>query len=113
MLAFFIRRLLPVSVSVVVEMSRCDPQEVESEDDYEVDNEYFVPHGYLSDEEIKDEEEMMVRKRTACTHPEYIGFCDRLWILNHFFVTNCEALSFLTHNGIDQNNGGVRYLGLA
>ena len=34
---------------------------MESEDDYEVDNEYFVPHGYLSDEEIRDEEEMVVR----------------------------------------------------
>lgn len=34
--------------------------EVESEDDYEVDNEFFVPHGYLSPEEEKEEDEEMV-----------------------------------------------------
>merc|ERR1711962_362029 len=33
--------------------------EKEEEDDYEVDNEFFVPHGYLSDgEEDKDEDEV-------------------------------------------------------
>ncbi|GFR01225.1 chromatin assembly factor 1 subunit A [Trichonephila clavata] len=31
--------------------------EVESEDDYEVDNEFFVPHGYLSPEEEKEDDE--------------------------------------------------------
>ncbi len=31
----------------------------EEEDEYEVDNEFFVPHGYLSDgEEEKDEDEV-------------------------------------------------------
>lgn len=34
-------------------------KEIESEDDYEVDNDFFVPHGYLSDEEVKDDREMM------------------------------------------------------
>lgn len=29
-------------------------EEKESEDDYEVDNEFFVPHGYLSEDEEKD-----------------------------------------------------------
>lgn len=32
--------------------------EKESEDDYEVDNDVFVPHGYLSDEEAQNEDEM-------------------------------------------------------
>ncbi|XP_054707747.1 LOW QUALITY PROTEIN: chromatin assembly factor 1 subunit A-like [Uloborus diversus] len=31
--------------------------EDESEDDYEVDNEFFVPHGYLSEEENEDDED--------------------------------------------------------
>lgn len=31
--------------------------EKESEDDYEVDNDVFVPHGYLSDEEGQDNED--------------------------------------------------------
>lgn len=34
-----------------------DEKDKESEDDYEVDNELFVPHGYLSDEENQAEEE--------------------------------------------------------
>ncbi|XP_055931650.1 chromatin assembly factor 1 subunit A-A-like isoform X2 [Argiope bruennichi] len=34
--------------------------EIESEDDYEVDNEFFVPHGYLSPEEEKEEDEEVV-----------------------------------------------------
>ncbi|CAL1272325.1 unnamed protein product [Larinioides sclopetarius] len=34
--------------------------EVESEDDYEVDNEFFVPHGYLSPEEEKEDDEEVV-----------------------------------------------------
>lgn len=28
----------------------------ESEDDYDIDNEFFVPHGHLSDEELQDDE---------------------------------------------------------
>lgn len=32
-------------------------EDEESEDDYEVDNEFFVPHGYLSPEEEKDEDD--------------------------------------------------------
>ncbi|XP_064459397.1 chromatin assembly factor 1 subunit A-like [Ornithodoros turicata] len=32
-------------------------EEKESEDDYEVDNEFFVPHGYLSEDEEKNEDE--------------------------------------------------------
>jgi len=30
--------------------------EEESEDDYEVDNDVFVPHGYLSDEECQNKD---------------------------------------------------------
>jgi len=38
--------------------------EKEEEDDYEVDNEFFVPHGYLSDEEEgKDEDEVFNPER--------------------------------------------------
>ncbi|GIX66776.1 chromatin assembly factor 1 subunit A [Caerostris extrusa] len=33
--------------------------EMSSEDEYEVDNEFFVPHGYLSPEEEKEEDEVM------------------------------------------------------
>lgn len=32
-----------------------DDEEKENDDDYEVDNEFFVPHGHLSDDEIDDE----------------------------------------------------------
>ena len=35
-------------------------EEQEPADDYEVDNEFFVPHGYLSDEEAEDEMEDLV-----------------------------------------------------
>lgn len=35
-----------------------DDEDKESEDDYEVDNEFFVPHGYLSEEENNEENEM-------------------------------------------------------
>lgn len=35
--------------------------EKEPEDDYEVDNDFFVPHGYLSDDE-NPEDENLVRK---------------------------------------------------
>lgn len=34
-----------------------DEKDKESEDDYEVDNEFFVPHGHLSEEEMQDAEE--------------------------------------------------------
>ncbi|XP_055383367.1 chromatin assembly factor 1 subunit A-like [Condylostylus longicornis] len=34
----------------------CSDDEKESEDDYEVDNEFFVPHGHLSDEEMEEED---------------------------------------------------------
>lgn len=34
-----------------------DEKDKESDDDYEVDNEFFVPHGYLSDEENNEEDE--------------------------------------------------------
>lgn len=33
-----------------------EEKENEPEDDYEVDNEFFVPHGHLSDDEVDDEE---------------------------------------------------------
>lgn len=37
-----------------------DEKEKESEDDdYEVDNEWFVPHGHLSDEELQNEDEVL------------------------------------------------------
>ena len=40
-------------------LSDADNDDKEEEDDYEVDNEFFVPHGYLSDgEEDKDEDEV-------------------------------------------------------
>lgn len=35
-----------------------DEKDKESDDDYEVDNEFFVPHGYLSDEENNEEDEI-------------------------------------------------------
>ncbi|XP_053657945.1 chromatin assembly factor 1 subunit A [Anopheles marshallii] len=34
-----------------------DEKDVDPEEDYEVDNEFFVPHGHLSDEELHAEEE--------------------------------------------------------
>lgn len=34
-----------------------DDEAVDDGDDYEIDNEFFVPHGYLSDEEAEKEEE--------------------------------------------------------
>ncbi|XP_059611294.1 chromatin assembly factor 1 subunit A-like [Phlebotomus argentipes] len=34
-----------------------DEKDKESEDDYEVDNDFFVPHGHLSDEELQNEDE--------------------------------------------------------
>uniref|UniRef100_A0A182VWB2 DBINO domain-containing protein n=1 Tax=Anopheles minimus TaxID=112268 RepID=A0A182VWB2_9DIPT len=34
-----------------------DEKDVDPEEDYEVDNEFFVPHGHLSDEELNAEEE--------------------------------------------------------
>ena len=36
-----------------------DEKEKESEDDYEVDNDFFVPHGHLSDEELQNEDNEM------------------------------------------------------
>jgi chromatin assembly factor 1 subunit A len=36
-----------------------DEKDKESEDEYEVDNEFMVPHGHLSDEEMVDEDEQM------------------------------------------------------
>ncbi|CRL05064.1 CLUMA_CG017973, isoform A [Clunio marinus] len=36
--------------------SEKDKEEKEEEDDYEVDNDFFVPHGHLSDEEVDDGE---------------------------------------------------------
>ncbi|XP_052901332.1 chromatin assembly factor 1 subunit A [Anopheles moucheti] len=33
-----------------------DEKDVDPEEDYEVDNEFFVPHGHLSDEELQEEE---------------------------------------------------------
>ncbi|KAK2711707.1 hypothetical protein QYM36_012725, partial [Artemia franciscana] len=38
-------------------ISDSEGEEQEPADDYEVDNEFFVPHGYLSDEEAEDEME--------------------------------------------------------
>lgn len=35
-----------------------DEQDQEPEDDYDIDNEFFVPHGHLSDEELQDEDEL-------------------------------------------------------
>lgn len=35
-----------------------DEKDEESEDDYVIDNEFFVPHGHLSDEELNGEEEL-------------------------------------------------------
>jgi chromatin assembly factor 1 subunit A len=32
---------------------------VDPEEDYEIDNEFFVPHGHLSDEELQDEDDDM------------------------------------------------------
>lgn len=34
-----------------------DEKDRESEDDYEVDNQFFVPHGHLSDDEVDDEKD--------------------------------------------------------
>ena len=83
----------------LLQMTRCYPQEVESEDDYEVDNEYFVPHGYLSDEEIKDKEEMMVGFQTVYLF-HVIG-C----IIYHVLVTcaahaNCYWTTYESSGGI-------------
>ena len=54
----------------------------EEEDEYEVDNEFFVPHGYLSDgEEEKDEDEVQqqhYRQTMIKFFASYHGFlCDR------------------------------------
>ncbi|XP_045123330.1 chromatin assembly factor 1 subunit A-like [Portunus trituberculatus] len=38
-------------------LSDSEGEEKEEEDNYEVDNDFFVPHGYLSDDEGKEEEE--------------------------------------------------------
>lgn len=35
-----------------------DEKDKESDDDYDIDNEFFVPHGHLSDEEIANEDEI-------------------------------------------------------
>jgi len=37
-----------------------EDKENESENEYEVDNDFFVPHGHLSDDEVNDEEEEVV-----------------------------------------------------
>lgn len=34
-----------------------DESEKEPEDDYDIDNDFFVPHGYLSDEEVENEDD--------------------------------------------------------
>lgn len=35
-----------------------DEKDKESDDDYDIDNEFFVPHGHLSDEELMNEDEL-------------------------------------------------------
>ncbi|XP_050442813.1 DNA ligase 1 isoform X2 [Adelges cooleyi] len=80
--------------------------EKESEDDYEVDNDVFVPHGYLSDEEGQDNDdateeahqeklkllgeefEAEIKKKTERVKPRLVG-C--VWVPNH--VTNPENVS--------------------
>lgn len=42
-----------------------DKDKEEGEDDYEVDNEFFVPHGYLSDEEEDKDEDDVFNPETA------------------------------------------------
>ena len=42
-----------------------DKEEDEENEDYEVDNEFFVPHGYLSDEEEDKEEDEVLDPETA------------------------------------------------
>lgn len=44
-----------------------DQKDKESEDDYEVDNDFFVPHGHLSDEEMQNEEENGMNDNTPET----------------------------------------------
>lgn len=41
-----------------------DDEEKEMSDEYEVDNEFFVPHGYLSDEEAENEENQQLTPET-------------------------------------------------
>lgn len=42
-----------------------DDKESDDGEDYEVDNDLFVPHGYLSDEEAgNSDNEMMVSRKT-------------------------------------------------
>lgn len=82
--------------------------EEEPEDDYEVDNDVFVPHGYLSDEEgdnkgndndtkevrkeklklLGEEFEAEIKKKTERIKPRLVG-C--IWIPNN--VTNPENVS--------------------
>jgi len=83
--------------------------EVEPEDDYEVDNDVFVPHGYLSDEEgegqdnddnipeevqkeklklLGEEFEAEIKKKTERIKPRLVG-C--IWIPNN--VTNPDNMS--------------------
>lgn len=54
-----------------------DEKDKESEDEYEVDNSIFVPHGYLSDDEGDEEENeevfvrlcyYLTRKSATCNH---------------------------------------------
>lgn len=35
-----------------------DEKDQESDDDYDIDNDFFVPHGHLSDEEMQDEDDV-------------------------------------------------------
>eukprot|EP00092_Neocalanus_flemingeri_P038334 GFUD01041734.1.p1 GENE.GFUD01041734.1~~GFUD01041734.1.p1 ORF type:complete len:1462 (+),score=564.73 GFUD01041734.1:87-4472(+) len=42
-----------------------DKEKEEEKDDYEVDNEFFVPHGYLSDEEEEKDEDEVFNPETA------------------------------------------------
>ena len=42
-----------------------DKEDEDEKDDYEVDNEFFVPHGYLSDEEEDREEDEVLDPETA------------------------------------------------
>ena len=46
-------------------MSDNEDDKEEEKDDYEVDNEFFVPHGYLSDEEEEKDEDEVFNPETA------------------------------------------------
>ncbi|KAK3918427.1 Chromatin assembly factor 1 subunit A-A [Frankliniella fusca] len=50
-----------------------DEKEQESEDDYEVDNSIFVPHGYLSDDEGDEESEEVLSPETQKAKLKLLG----------------------------------------